>query len=642
MLIGTAGHIDHGKTTLVKALTGVDADRLPEEKQRGITVDLGYAYTPLDDGTMLGFIDVPGHEKLVHNMLAGVTSIDFVLLIVAADDGLMPQTLEHLELVDLLGIQQGAVALTKIDRVSSERLQQVKQQILELLSASGLANSPIFEVSAIQNIGICELRDYLQHQAHARSLPSAQGRFRMAIDRAFTLKGIGTVVTGTALSGQIRLEDSLVISPPGFQARVRGLHVQDRKADSGQAGQRCAVALKGDFEKSDIHRGMWLTDTQLAMTLTRFQAWLRVPAGQGAVKHLQSVHVHIGTDDIVGRISLLDCKKVEPGDTALAEIQLDRQTLALNGDRFILRDAGAQRTVGGGRVLDIFPPRRYKRTPQRLEWLTIAAQQDSQALLKWMSRDSKLGIDLQQFALSWNLESDQVKQFCHELGLKLIDDQKSLYALSNQAWLDLQTEIESRLAAEHERVPDMTGVETERLRRMISPQLPQALFTALCDHLMLAGRLNKTRAWLHLPSHKAELSDEDRSLFNQLKPLLDASPYNPPRVRDVARQVSIPEYEVRKLFKRLSRVGELYPLARDHYFTAQTVAELAELIRELSLSEQGARIATLRDRLFSEGGGGRKVAQQILEFFDRVGYTRRMRDEHRLRHQETDYAWSSH
>ena len=370
MIVGTAGHIDHGKTTLVKALTGVDADRLPEEKARGITLDLGYAYTPLVDGSVLGFIDVPGHEKLIHNMLAGATGIDYVLLVVAADDGPMPQTREHLELLGLLGLDRGAVALTKCDAVDAARIVAARGEIAALLAGSPLAASPVFEVAAPTGVGVPALRAHLEAAAAGLGPRRADGRFRLAIDRCFTLLGIGTVVTGTAFSGRVGAGDTAIIAPAGsngLRARVRSLHVQDRPAESGQAGERCALALAGDFEKSDVARGMWLVDPAAALPLTRFQAELRVPASQNTLKHWTAVHVHLGAADILGRVALLDTAEVGAGGTALAEIVLERETLAVRGDRFILRDAGAQRTVAGGRVLDVFPPTRHKRSPARLE-----------------------------------------------------------------------------------------------------------------------------------------------------------------------------------------------------------------------------------------------------------------------------------
>lgn len=397
MLIGTAGHIDHGKTTLVKALTGVDADRLPEEKARGITLDLGYAYAPLGDGSVLGFVDVPGHEKLIRNMLAGATGIDFVLLVIAADDGPMPQTREHLELLDLLGLAQGAVALTKTDAVSSQRLDEARGEVDGLLSGSRLSGSPVFPVSGRTGDGVAALCRHLETVATSFSRPPSGGRLRLAIDRAFSLTGVGTVVTGTAHAGGIAVGDTLTVSPPGLTARVRGLHVQDQPAESGKAGDRCALALKGDFEKKDIARGLWLVDPALALPLSRFHGELRVPAGQKPLKHMQTVHVHLGTGDILGRVALLDCKEASAGGTALAEILLERETLALRGDRFVLRDVGARRSVAGGRVLDIFPPARRKRAPQHLALLEKMRNDDPAITLDHLAGQAAAGIDLDRF-----------------------------------------------------------------------------------------------------------------------------------------------------------------------------------------------------------------------------------------------------
>lgn len=641
MLVGTAGHIDHGKTTLVKALTGVDADRLPEEKARGITLDLGYAYTPLADGSVLGFVDVPGHEKLIHNMLAGATAIDFVLLVIAADDGPMPQTREHLELVDLLGITQGAVALTKTDAVAPARLGKARQEAIDLLAGSGLSGSPVFPLSARTGDGVAALRTHLQSTAATSSRPSSGGRFRLAIDRCFSVTGVGTVVTGTAQAGSVAIGDSVTISPPGLQARARGLHVQDRPAASGQAGERCAVALKGDFEHKDITRGMWLVDPALASPLTRFHSELRVPTGQKPVKHLQTVHMHLGTEDIVGRVALLDCRKVDGGGIALAEILLERETLALRGDRFILRDAGAQRTVAGGRVLDIFPPTRHKRTPARLALLDRMREDDPAAALELLAAQSGSGVALTRFSLGWNLTNADAAALWQRVGLRVIGDGEAAIGIAPQAWEALQTKMVDVLEHEHERAPDMIGVEPERLRRMISVGLPRPVADAVGAELLATGAIAQTRTWLHLPGHRASVTADDRDLFAELRPLLDASPYNPPRVRDVFKATGTPEHLVRQLFKRLARAGELYPIARDHYFTAGAVAELADIVRQLNEQHGSARAAPFRDIIFADGGGGRKVAIGILEFFDRVGYTRRVRDDHVLRHEGAAHDWAA-
>ncbi len=646
MLIGTAGHIDHGKTTLVKALTGVDADRLPEEKARGITLDLGYAYTPLADGSVLGFVDVPGHEKLIHNMLAGATGIDYVLLVVAADDGPMPQTREHLELLDLLGISRGAVALNKIDAVTPQRLDEVRAEIAALLADTGLAGCPVFPLSARSGEGVSALRDHLD--ATAAALPprrAAAGRFRLAIDRCFSLAGAGTVVTGTAHAGKVGAGDTAIIAPPGrvgqIRARVRSLHVQDRPAQSGQAGERCALALSGDFEKSDIARGMWVVDPLLALPLTRFQGELRVPAGQAPLRHLQAVHVHLGTEDIIGRVALLDCAEAAPGTVALVEILLDRETLALRGDRFVLRDAGARRTVAGGRVLDIFPPTRHKRSVERLALLAAMRDDDPLPTLALLAARNLAGVDLVRFAAAWNLADPEAEALWQHAGLRQVRDGQTLLGYAATSWRQLEQRLLDALAREHERAPDLAGVERERLRRMTSATLPRAAFDAMVGELLAAARIAQTRAWLHLPEHVASVSAADRDLFAVLKPLLDAAPFNPPRVRDVFRASATPEDTVRRLFRRMARGGELYPVAHDHYFTAAAVAELAAIISRLNTEMGAARAADLRDAIYPDGSGGRKVAIQILEFFDRIGYTRRVRDEHRLRSAGAPRHWTT-
>jgi selenocysteine-specific elongation factor len=635
VLIGTAGHIDHGKTTLVKALTGVDADRLPEEKARGITLDLGYAYAPQADGSVLGFIDVPGHEKLIHNMLAGATGIDFVLLVIAADDGPMPQTREHLELLGLLGLDRGAVALTKCDAVDAARLEAAREEIAQLLAGTALAGSRIFALSAISGEGVSALRTHLEAAAGQHRGRSADDRFRLAIDRCFTLSGIGTVVTGTAFSGRVGVGDTAIISPPGLKARVRSLHVQDRPATHGQAGDRCALALSGDFEKKDIERGMWLVAPAAARPLSRFQAELQVPATQAPLKHWTPVHVYLGAADITGRIALLEGDLLAPGAMALAEILLDRETLTVRGDRFVLRDASAQRTIAGGRVLDCFPPSRHKRSPARLALLAALRDDDPATSLRLLAEQSAAGVDLGRFAANWNLADDAAAVLWQAAELRVVRDGDEQLGFSAQAWQALTDKLLAALAAEHQRAPDMVGVERERLRRLTLPTLARAAFDAMVAELLAAGRLAAARAWLHLPEHQASLAAGDRDLFAVLRPLLDAEAFGPPRVRDVARASGTAEDVVRQLFRRTARAGELYPVAHDHYFTADAVAQLAAIVAELDAQVGAARAADLRDRI----GGGRKVAIHILEFFDRIGYTRRVRDEHVLRGTGSTHAW---
>lgn len=624
MLIGTAGHIDHGKTTLVKALTGVDADRLPEEKARGITLDLGYAYWPQPDGQVIGFIDVPGHERLIHNMLAGATGIDDVLLVIAADDGPMPQTREHLALLGLLGLDHGTVVLTKCDRVDADRLAAVRADVARLLAGTGLAGAPVFEVSATRGGGIAALATHLRTRAADAVAREAGGGFRLAIDRRFTLDGIGTVVTGTAFSGRVRVGDSLILSPTGQPVRVRSLHVQDRPAELGRAGDRCALALAGAIERADIRRGMWVLSPPLHRPIGRFHAELRVPEGHGPFKHWSAVHLHLGADDLTARVALLDCDVVAPGDTSLAELIVDRPLPTVRGDRFVLRDAGGRRTVAGGRVLDVFPPARHKRSAQRLAVLAALRDDDPAVALEAMLAGAAHGIDLGRFAGNWNLDDARATALWRRPALHVIGEGDAALGFAAAAWQALGARMIEALSREHERAPDMLGVERERLRRMTSAALSRAAFDALLADALARGEIEQTRSWLHRPGHRVSVAPADRDLFASLRPLLDASPFNPPRVRDVFRATGVAEDTVRQLFRRLSRAGELYPVAHDHYFSADAVARLAEIVARLAAEHGTARAADFRDAI----GGGRKVAIQILEFFDRVGYTRRVRDDH--------------
>ncbi len=627
MIIGTAGHIDHGKTTLVKALTGVDCDRLKEEKARGITVDLGYAYAPLPGGEILGFIDVPGHEKLVHNMLAGATGIDFTLLVIAADDGPMPQTREHLEIVDLLGIRQGAVALTKSDLCSPERLAAAQREIGELLAGTALAGAPVFPVAATTGAGIDELRAHLDAAASACSRRPTAGGFRLAVDRCFSLAGAGTVVTGTAFAGSVKVGDQLRLTPSGHSVRVRSLRVQDAPAEIGRAGQRIALALAG-IDKAEVARGQWLAAPALHAPVRRFDARLRVLAGQPALKHWTPVHLHLGAEDVPARVALLGGDAIAPGGEGWAQITVERDGAAseigaLAGDRFILRDAGAHHTIGGGVVLDIFPPQRKKRSPERLALLTALADPDPTPALRLAAEQQPAGVALTPYAINRNLDPETLAALCRRLDLTVVGDT----AFAPARWRELGERLLAALAAEHERAPDLTGVERDRLRRLTLPTLARPAFDALLAPLLAASQVAQTHAWLHLPGHRVELAAADRDLWLTFKPLLDAEPFNPPRVRDVARATGLAEDAVRALCKRVARHGDAWPVAHDHYFTAAAVAELARHVAELDARDGCARAAPLRDRI----GGGRKVAIHILEFFDRIGYTRRVRDTHVLR-----------
>jgi selenocysteine-specific elongation factor len=624
MIVGTAGHIDHGKTSLVKALTGVDADRLKEEKARGITIDLGFAYTELASGEVLGFVDVPGHEKLIHNMLAGATGINFVLLVIAADDGPMPQTREHLAIVDLLGLACGTVALTKTDRVSPERLAAASVEVAALLDGSALSGSPVFPLSTATGEGVGELRAHLEKQAGKLAPRAAEGYFRLAIDRAFTLDGSGTIVTGTVFAGQVQVGDRLLVSPSGIEVRVRGVHAQNRAVVSGHAGQRCALNLAG-IEKAQVHRGDWLLEAPIHAPVQRFDAELRVLAAEAKpLRHWTPVHVHIGAADVMARVVLLEGETIAPGDSALVQIVADRPLCALHGDRFILRDQSATRTLGGGRVVDPFPPAKNRRTPARMAMLRAMGRASHPRALKDMLQDSASGVDLARFLQARNIRQEEARW---SLPMRVVATAAATLAFAPVRWEQLRQTLLERLAQEHAQAPDSLGPDRARLQRMALPQLARAAFAALLEELLEEKSVEQSGPWLHLPGHKVSLSAVEEKLWLRIFPMLQDAPFAPPRVRDIAAELALAEGAVRDLLRRVARVGHVYLVAHDHYFTADAVARLSAIVTKLAGTQDGVRAAEFRDAI----GGGRKLAIHILEFFDRTGYTRRTGEAHRLR-----------
>jgi len=634
LIVGTAGHIDHGKTALVKALTGVDADRLAEEKARGITIDLGYAYTPLAGGDILGFVDVPGHEKFIHNMLAGTTGIDFALLVVAADDGPMPQTLEHLQILDLLGVSRGAVALSKCDRVDAGRIGQVTAEIQDLLKGTTLAASPVFPLSAATGQGVEALKAHLESAAASLDTQAVRGGFRLAIDRCFSVAGAGTVVTGTVFSGRVRVGERLLLSPSGLPVRVRGIHAQNRPAEEGRAGQRCALNL-ADVEKARIQRGDWVLTPELHQPTARLDVRLRLLPSEGKpLKHWTPVHVHLGAFHATARVALLRDEPLEPGSSALAQLVLDKPTGAVHGDRVVLRDASALRTIAGGHVLDAQAPARGRRTSQRLEVLAAWEQSGLQAMLSALLAASPQGLSLKSFALNANLTDEEVNRLLDTLDLRRVGGIRPV-AFAHEHWSALRRAVLETLSLHHVTEPDSLGLNSEQLRLRCAPRLDRAGFVEVLTALLSGGFCARDGSWWHLPGHEIVLAEKDEALWRRLLPLLTAQPFQPPRVRDIARCESLEEGAVRRLLSQAARLGRLHRVAHDHYFDRAAVAQMADIVRKLAreAADGAVTAAAFRDRI----GTGRKLAIHILEYFDRCGLTRRTADVHRIRNDSLQF-----
>ncbi|WP_175211374.1 selenocysteine-specific translation elongation factor, partial [Achromobacter anxifer] len=474
MIIGTAGHIDHGKTTLVRALTGVDTDRLKEEKARGISIELGYAYTPLPNGEVLGFIDVPGHEKLVHTMAAGATGIDFGLLVVAADDGVMPQTREHLAILALLGVARGAVALTKTDRADEAQQRAVRAQIAELAAGTFLQDAPLYAVCASQpgDAGVAELKTYLHGEAQSLRQRDSAGLFRLAVDRVFTLAGHGTVVTGTAHAGLARAGDDaadLRLMPAGTRVRVRSIHAQNQPSETGAAGQRCALNLAG-IDKNAIARGDWIADARCFLPSRHVDVALTLlDSADAPVRAWSPLHVHIGAAHHVAHAVPLSAESLAPGQSGWVQLVFDEPVCVMPGDRYIVRNAQAARTVGGGRVLDPNAPDRKRRSAARMQWLQALSAMLDGAGLHPVLEHAALGLD--EDALQ-RLTGRPVREIAAPPGalwLEARTAQAPRTLILAAHWDALRARIEQALAAFHQGAPDEPGPDGPRLRRMAMP-----------------------------------------------------------------------------------------------------------------------------------------------------------------------------
>jgi selenocysteine-specific elongation factor len=629
MILATAGHIDHGKTALVRALTGVDADRLPEEKRRGLTIDLGFAYATLPDGSEIGFVDVPGHERFLPNMLAGVLSIDRVLLIVAADDGPRPQTFEHLDILELIGIGEVTGVITKIDRVEQERTEAVTGEVETLLAAAGFAESPIFQVSSRTGAGIAALTEHLQASARKaerdRAAAPVSGSFRMPIDRAFSLPGIGLVVTGTVAAGRAAVGDQVMVSPSGVPVRVRGLHSQNRAVETAAAGERCAVNLAGSIpEGSQPRRGEWIVAPERHAPARRIDLLLRASRfAEAPLRDGLPVHLHLGTADVVGRVAVLGSRTLAPGDAGFVQIDLEAQICALHGDRAVLRDHAARHTLAGGHVVDPFAPRRGRRLPSRLVVLGAASASDpAEALERLLAVEGV--VDLPQFALARNLAPAELDGLIAAGGFLRVGSARASVAVTRERLASLSGKIVDALAAWHQAQPDTLGPGRLALFRQLRAEAPEAALDAALSELAAAGRaVRQGPAW-RLPDHRPRLTPADERLWKRVNPLLGAEDLQAPRVREIAEVLALEPIAVERFLVRAERLGRVARVADNRFFLPETLTRLAGIASELaeSSAEGTFTAAAFRDRC----GIGRNVTIQILEFLDKMGATRRIGD----------------
>jgi selenocysteine-specific elongation factor len=629
MIVATAGHIDHGKTLLVKTLTGVDTDRLPEEKARGISIDLGFAYLPVPGGGLVGFVDVPGHERFIRNMLAGVCGIDFALLVVAADDGIMPQTIEHLNILDLLHVKRGAAVVTKVDRVDVARVDEVRAAVSGLLVSTQLAHAPVLAVSAVTGTGIEELRALLFNEARQQATRQTEGQhFRYAIDRTFTVAGSGTVVTGTVFSGSVKSGDRLNVSPAGLAVRVRGIQIQGKPAEQARAGERCALNLTG-AELDSVRRGDWVLAHELHRPTQRLDGRITVLAAEAhALEHWTPVHLHLATSDVTARVATRGGETVTPGASAVVQLVLDQPICALRGDRFILRDQSATRTVGGGFVLDPLAPATRRSSRQRVADLTAFERDAPGDALAMLLESSERPIDLSRFEFVYNLTPERAAKLYEAANLIELGKERRI-AITQSRYGAVRDAILAEVVAFHRQHPQAVGADIEALRQKLAADLEPDAFGNVLRRLADERKLETSGSTARLPGHDATANAADDRLWQTVKPALEAFGYNVPPVRDLAVQVKLKEAMVKDFLYRKAKTGEVMRVTADRFYPRSTLATLAAVAHATAAAQPNGQFTAAQYR--DATGVGRSLAIEILEFLDSLGITQRVGDTRKMR-----------
>lgn len=637
-IIGTAGHIDHGKTSLLKALTGHDTDRLKEEKERGISIDLGFAYLDLPNGERVGIVDVPGHERFIRNMLAGAQGIDLVLFSVAADDGVMPQTEEHFDFLHLLGVQKGVFAITKVDMVDPHRIAEVHEEIEILTVDTIFEGAPILPVSSLTGEGMDRLQQEIAAQLESYTRPPLPGYFRLPVDRAFMLKGHGVVVTGTALAGSVREGDTVRVLPVDREARVRSLQVHGAPLSEAHWGQRVALNLVG-LDKTDLARGHVVCHPKLSMTTTRFDARVEIRPGAGreVVNH-ERVRIHLGTAEALGKLIILDGHASDPGGrrhlapkaTALCQVVSQEPLVALRGDRFVLRNETAQDTLGGGRVIHPFA-RRHRRADTRLAAQLTALETPDLACAcrAYIDACPQFGVPLNEMYHGVNAREEEIVPLLRgDPGVLPFPDaaRPETYATLPK-WRRLAAQVTALLTAFHARTPLAQGMEMESLRSQLAFALAPKIFRSMADRLVADGTLVRHDSLLRLPSHAVLLTPDEQTIAARLERLLQDGGLSPPGAKRLEEALGLVRPRLNDFLGVLEARHAVVKITPDFYLGAAALREAKDaLLRHVAVHGE-ITAGAFRDLL----GISRKTAIPLLEYFDRSGLTVRVGDRRKLR-----------
>ncbi|MCI5178872.1 MAG: selenocysteine-specific translation elongation factor [Candidatus Electrothrix sp. AW3_4] len=640
IILGTAGHVDHGKTSLIRALTGIETDRLQEEKKRGITIELGFAYIDLACGHRLGIVDVPGHEKFVRNMVAGAAGMDMVAFIVAADEGIMPQTREHFDICKLLGVKDGLIILTKKDMVEEEWLEMVEEEVREFFADSFLAEAPILAVSSTTGEGIDAVKEVLDTKVRAIKFQEEFGPFRLAVDRVFSIKGFGTVITGSSLSGRIAVGDELMFYPDAITAKIRGIQVHGKEQDIVEAGHRTAINLQG-IEKEQIHRGDLAATPGTMQSSTLLDADFHYLVNNAKkLKNRTQVRLHVGTREILARVVLMEKDTVEPDQDADIQLILQEPVAVWPGDRFVLRSYSPVTTLGGGVILNNAPPKRKRATEQDKQrnqtiFSIYKAENQGESLiakmLLFLEESGVQDITTEQLATRLGLFGKKLKkQLQRPISAKkvLVVESESQRLVAAEVIERLSQFVLNLLEQYHQDNPLKTGLAREEIRSRLRPPIDQKLFQYLMNSLAKQGAVVQEEAEVRLSSHEVRLQVDEQKMQAEIGKMYKEAGLRPPNLKDVLAQFSeFPEKQIRQVIDLLLQGGILVKINEALFFHAQELQQLAERLQDYLSKHEEIDAPGFKELT----GLTRKFSIPLLEYFDKIKLTLRIGDKRILR-----------
>ncbi len=633
-VLGTAGHVDHGKTALIKALTGVDTDRLKEEKQRGITIELGFASLTLPSGQTLGIVDVPGHEKFIKHMVSGAAGIDVVLLVIAADEGIMPQTKEHLHICSLLGISQGIIALTKTDLVDQDWLVLVQSEINDFFKGTFLESAPVIPVSAVKREGLSELIQALDTTIGKIAEKTDDGIFRLPVDRVFTMKGFGTIVTGTLVSDHIKTGEEVQILPENISARIRGIQVHNQPVEEAWTGQRTAINLQG-IEKTLVERGNVLVRPRSVRPTRRLDVFVEyLPSNTKNLKNRSLVRLHTGTSEIISRIILLEKDELAPGQKGFAQLVLSEKDVVVAGDHFVLRSYSPVTTIGGGQVIDPLPKKHKRLNRKIIDDLNLLQKGTlSEKISVMLERNGFTGINLQNMAFRLGMKAKKIKDTLDTLfsdRTAFLLDSDDTTVISARFFNQLEEIIVGHITDYHKKNPLKEGVSKEELKVSVGNDVAPKLFNMVLNSLNKKGVVVSDKETVRSTKHQVELAGDLDSLRREIAGIYRESGLTPPFLTDVINKFGDRKNKARSIISLMLKEGELIKINEELCFSGECLNELRNSYKAMLIKEGKATPASFKDLT----GLSRKYIIPLMEYFDMDKLTVRVGD-HRVLREKT-------